>query len=165
MVRQARISREQFNHPSPLMPLISHLHELPRNPLHQKLETLTPIAIIRASRDFLLQVAVDERKKRADASVDARLAGLSAALTPGNGADEGLGGVYNGAAAVALARVLASGRDTGAPHVVGDLRDAVLVPAGGASNDGNVNFAESSGAGSALGGGSPGVLLAWFQSR
>jgi hypothetical protein len=65
------------------------------------------------------------------------------------------------ATAVTLARVLASGANTSAPHVGGDLTSAVLLPASVAGNDGHVDLAQSRGDGTAARGGcSPGSMLA-----
>lgn len=106
-------------------------------------------------RDQHLQVGVDERAERANARVHTRLASLGTALTPRNKANEGLGRVDNRTSRVTLARVLATSSNAGAEHVVRDLADAVVVAAGSARDDGNVDLAESGGRGTVFGQSSP----------
>lgn len=100
-----------------------------------------------------LQVGVNERAKSTNASVDTRLAGSGAALTPGNKTNELLGAADNGASTVTLAGVLATSGETGAEHVVGDLGDAVVVAAGSAGDDGHIDLEQVGGEGGATGGG------------
>jgi hypothetical protein len=94
-----------------------------------------------------LQVGVDESEKSRQTSVDTRLTGLSTSITPRNGTNQSLASIDNGATAVTLARVLASGSQTSAEHGVGDLRRAVVGTAISAGDDRNGDLAESSGEG------------------
>jgi hypothetical protein len=102
-----------------------------------------------------LDVGVNERAERANASVDTRLTSLSTAITPGDKTNEGLGRVDNGASRVTLARVLATSSNTGTEHGVSDLADGVVVAASGAGDDGHVDLAQGGGRGSALSQSSP----------
>lgn len=95
-------------------------------------------------------VGVDPVDELADAGVDAGVVGLCAAVAPGDEAVEGLGGVDDGAARVARARVLAARGEAGAEHVGGDGRGAVLRLAGGARDDGDRDLAEGGGQGGAV---------------
>jgi hypothetical protein len=90
----------------------------------------------------VLQVASDERRESANAGVDTRVAGNSAAKAPGNNTNELLGGVDKGTAAVTLARVLASSSKTSADHAVRDLSGGVVGLAGGTGNNRHIDLAE-----------------------
>lgn len=106
----------------------------------------------------LYQVGVDEADKVAQSSVDTSEAGLGTALAPGNNTLEDAVGIDDGAAAVALAGVLAALGQAGAEHVVGD--DAVLGLASGAGDDGDGDLVESGGERvGALGGGAPVAMV------
>jgi len=80
-----------------------------------------------------LVVLPDEGKVAADAGVDTRVVGESAALAEGNNTDKSLGSIDKRAARVTLARVLAPGGKTSADHVVGEV--GVAVAAGGAGDN------------------------------
>ena len=92
-----------------------------------------------------LVVLLDEGEGGADAGVDTRVVGESAALAEGNDTDKSLGGIDKRAARVTLARVLATGGKTSADHVVGEV--GVAVAAGGAGDNGHADLVERVGAG------------------
>lgn len=103
-----------------------------------------------------LEVGIDEANKGAESAVDTSEAGLSTAIAPRNETLEDAVGIDDGAAAVALARVLATLGLSGAEHVGGDSRPAVLGLASGTRDDGDGNLVESGGERrAALGGGAP----------
>jgi hypothetical protein len=105
-----------------------------------------------------LQLLLDPGVDRgiSNASIYTRLSSFSTALTPRNSAQKSLGPVNDGAAAVTLARVLASSGQTGTPHAVGDLRRAVVSPALGARDNRDGDLSQSSRkSGASLTGGSP----------
>lgn len=82
-------------------------------------------------------VGVDPVDEVANAAVDTRVVGLRTAVAPGNETLQHIRGVNDGAAGVTRARVLATGCEAGAEHVVGDGRGSVLGAAGGAGDDGD----------------------------
>lgn len=103
-----------------------------------------------------LEVGIDEANKGAESAVDTSEAGLSTAIAPRNETLEDAVGIDDGAAAVALARVLATLGLSGAEHVGGDSRPAVLGLAGGTRDDGDGNLPQGGGERrAALGGGAP----------
>lgn len=90
-------------------------------------------------------VGVDPADELANASVDTGVVSLSTAVAPGDETLQNLGGVDNGAARVARARVLATCSETGAEHVGGDCRGTVLGLASGARDDGDGNLPQGGG--------------------
>jgi len=103
----------------------------------------------------LTQVGGDEGQQSSNASIDAGLAGQGTAIAPRNKANKLAVCVDDRTAAVTLARVLATCGQTGAEHVVGDLSDAVVLAAGCARDDGDVDLAQRGGGGAARAGGAP----------
>jgi hypothetical protein len=105
-----------------------------------------------------LQVGRDERSKRANPGVDTGEVGLSAALTPRDDTDELLGGGDDGAARVTLARVLSTGGETSAEHLLGngEANGGVLAAASGACNNGHIDLAERGRATATLSSSTPG---------
>lgn len=103
----------------------------------------------------LTQVGGDEGQQSTNTSIDTGLVRRSAALAPRNETNKLAVCVDNGTAAVTLARVLAACGQTGAEHVVGDLSDAVVLAAGCARDDGDIDLAQRRGRGAAGAGGAP----------
>lgn len=103
----------------------------------------------------LTQVGSNEGQQRANARVNTGLARSRTALTPRNQANKLARRVDDRTAAVALARVLAAGRQARAKHVVRDLGDAVVLAAGSARHDGDVDLAQCGGRRTARAGGAP----------
>lgn len=106
----------------------------------------------------------------ADTSVDTRSVGLSAALTPRDKADKGLGGVDNRTSRVTLAGVLATSCETSTDHVGGDgvagVDGLVLRSASRTINDWHADLEKVGGERvTALGSGAPGCELASFGLR
>jgi len=95
-------------------------------------------------------VGVDPVDELADTGVDTGVVGLGAAVAPGDETLQGLGGVDDGAARVAGARVLAAAGDSSAEHVGGDGGGSVLGLAGGARDGGDGDLPQSSGQGCAV---------------
>jgi hypothetical protein len=96
----------------------------------------------------VLQVGSDEgtESSLADVGVDTRCVGCSAAITPRNSAKKDLGGlVDDGAAGVALARVLSTLRQTSTEHLGGNGRCAVGGLAGAARDNRDVDLEEVDG--------------------
>jgi hypothetical protein len=103
-----------------------------------------------------LQVALDEVEESTDVAVDTGVAGLGAALAPGDDTDKGAGGVVaDGTTRVTLAGVLATLIEASAEHGVGDLAGAVGRVARVAADDGDGDLEEVLGDAAALGGGAP----------
>lgn len=98
-----------------------------------------------------LCVLVDEVDEGTDVGVDTGVALLGAADAPRDDANEGAGLVNDGAARVALARVLAALRLGSADHGVGDGVLGVLLLAGLAADDGHLDLLQGRGAGTGTG--------------
>ena len=113
-------------------------------------------AVIRTKRSLNhLDVALDEVEEGTDVAVDTGVAGLGAALAPGDNTDESARGVVaDGTARVTLAGVLATLVEASAEHGVGDIATVggiALVTA----DDGDGDLEEVGRDATALGGSAP----------